>query len=213
MPNLISAPLSVTLSCLLFLAAPPLHAKPKLQTGDEKKVNAGEVLEYSKKVKGSGVTMGKAIAVIDDVPEAVLYVLLSFDKYKHFLPRVTESRVTKVRGWKTYTVIHTDLPWPVKDVWVYLEVTRSDKPGRVYEVKWRMLNGTMKSYRGSALIEPWVKSGKRTVITYQLLAEPKTAAPDSMISKGVKRVASTIVKKMRLRLKALRKYKKMPKGL
>jgi hypothetical protein len=202
----------VTLSCFLLLA-PTAQAKPKLEKGDKKKLDAGEVLEVSKKVKGTGVMMGKAIAVIEDVPEAVLYVMLRFDKYKHFIPRVTDSRITKVRGWKTYTVIHTDLPWPVKDVWVYLEVTRTDKPGRVYEVKWRMLNGTMKSYRGSAVVEPWDKKGKKAVITYQLLAEPKTTAPDSMISKGVKKVASTIVKKMRLRLKALRKYKKMPKGL
>jgi len=172
-----------------------------------------KVIEFSQKVKGSNVKMGKAIAVIDDVPEAVLYVLLGLDKYKHFIPRVSESRITKQRGWDTYAVINTDLPWPVKDCWAYVKLTRNDKPGRVYEAKWHMINGTMKEYRGSALIEPWTRDGKRSVLTYRLLFEPKGAAPDSMISNGVRSVASTIVKRIRLRVKALRKFKKMPRGL
>jgi hypothetical protein len=135
------------------------------------------------------------------------------DKYKHFLPRVTDSRIVKRRGWHTYSVIHTDLPWPVKDCWVYIKSTRYDKPGRVYEVKWWMLNGTMKNYTGVARVEPYNKSATQSLLTYRMLSEPKTSAPDSMISKGVKKVVSTIVNRIRLRLKALRKYKKMPKGL
>jgi ribosome-associated toxin RatA of RatAB toxin-antitoxin module len=157
--------------------------------------------------------MGKAIGVIPDTPEAVAQIFLEVDKYKNYLPRITESRITKRRDMHTFAVVETDLPWPVKDCWVYIKMTRYNKPGRVYEIKWWMLNGTMRNYTGSALIEPWNKDATQSVLTYQLLAEPQTSAPDSMISNGVKQIANIFVQKFRLRMQALRKFNKMPPGL
>jgi ribosome-associated toxin RatA of RatAB toxin-antitoxin module len=191
----------------------PAWARPNLPAASLQQLEQGKTLEYSQKVPGTGVMMGKSITVINDVPEAVAWVFLDLDKYKYFLPRIKESRVVKRPGWHTFAVVETDLPWPVKDCWAYVKFTRYNKPGRVYEIKWWMINGTMKSYTGHALIEPWNKEGTRSVISYQLLAEPKTSAPDSMISDGVKEVASVFVDKLRLRIQALRKFKKMPKGM
>jgi hypothetical protein len=75
-----------------------------------------------------------------------------------------------------------------------------------------MLNGNMKNYTGHALIEPWNKDGTKTLLTYEMLFEPNTAAPDSVISDGVRTAASIMAQKLRLRLMALRKFGKMPKG-
>jgi hypothetical protein len=201
------------LALALLLLGAESDARPRLGKAHMDRLVRGETVDFSQKVPGSGVMMGKTIAIVEDAPEAVVYVLLAVDKYKHFIPRITGSRVTKRRGWHTFAVIHTDLPWPAKDAWIYIKSTRYDKPNRTFEVKWWMLNGTMKRYTGSALIEPWNKEGTKSVLTYKMLAEPKTSAPDSVISKGLRRVVSTIVNRIRLRLKALRKYKKMPKGL
>lgn len=206
-----AAPLSILL--FVQLVSWTAHARPTLSPERMKQLKQGEVLTFAKKVEGSNVMAGKAIAIIEDVPEAVTYVIMAMDKYKHFLPRVTDSRIVKRRGWHVYAVVHTDLPWPFKDCWAYTKMTRRDKTGRVFELKWHMLNGTMKSYTGAALIEPWNKEGTRSVLTYQLLPEPKTSAPDSLLSKGMQDVVRTIVKRFRLRLKALRKFNKMPKGL
>ena len=202
-------------ACLVLALGAPLHASSRSAL-DPKQIAAlerGEVLELSRKVAGSRVMLGKAIGIIEDVPEAVLHVLLAVDRYKHFLPRVTESRITRRRGWHTYAVIHSSMPWPVKNAWVYFKLTRTDRPKRVFKLKWHMLNGTMKSWEGSALIEPWTADGKRSLVTYKLLAEPRTAAPDSLISSGVKRVTATILHRVRLRLAALRKFKRLPRGM
>jgi hypothetical protein len=207
---------TVSLLSLLVLALMPGHSwagRQKLTKDQIAKLEKGELINSTKKMPGTSVTAGQTIAIVEDVPEAVVYVLLAVDKYKHFLPRVTDSRIVKRRGWHLYSVIHTDLPWPVKDCWVYIKSTRYDMPGRVYEVKWWMLNGTMKNYTGVARVEPYNKSATQSLLTYRMLSEPKTAAPDSLISKGVTKVVTTIVNRIRLRLKALRKYKKMPKGL
>jgi hypothetical protein len=197
----------------LFLAAPTAGARPHVSPAQLADLEQGKMLEFSQKVNGSGVMMGKAIGVIPDTPEAVLYVFQDLGTYKAYMPRIKESRAYKRRGPHTFAVLESDLPWPVKDCWASVKFTRYEKPGRVFELKWWMLNGTMKNFTGAALIEPWTTDGRKSVLTYQLFAEPQTAAPDSMISNGVRKVASVFVQRLRLRLQALRKFKKMPKGL
>ena len=198
---------------LIFSVSAAAQGLPTMGKDQLAQLERGQILESSQKIQGSKVMMGKAVALIPDIPEAVAYVLLDLANYKNFLPRITESRITKRRGGHTYAVFETDLPWPAKDCWVYAKFTRYNKPGRIYEIRWWMINGTMKNYTGSALIEPWAKDTNKAVITYQLLAEPQTAAPDSVISNGVKQVASTVLQKIRSRLQALRKSNKVPNKL
>jgi hypothetical protein len=210
-PNLRRA-LSAAALAASFLPAAVL-AKPNLDAESLGKLDKGEVLPFTQKVAGSNVLEGKAIGVFEDVPEAVVHVLLDLDKYKHYLPRIKDSRIVKKRGWHTFGVLETSLPWPAKDSWAYIKYTRYDKPGRVYEIKWWMVNGTLNQFTGSALVEPWNKDATRSVLTYTMLFEPKTSAPYSMISDGVKRVTRIIVDRTRLRLQALRKFNKLPKEL
>ena len=190
-------------------------ARPKVTKQEEARLDKWEVLEYSQKVSGSGVMMGKAIGVIDDIPEAVVYVIEDIAKYKHYLPRIKESRVVKRQGRHTYAVLETDYPWPVKDAWAYVRFTRQKLKGRAYVIRWGMRNGTLKSFGGTALIEVWKRRGgvTHTVITYKLLAEPKTSAPEGKISEGVKHITAQFVHRIRMRLQALRKFKKLPPQL
>ena len=89
---------------------------------------------------------------------------------------------------------------------------RLDSGRRVYELKFEKINGTMKQYTGWARVEPWSEDGKRTLLTYSLKFEPETGAPVAVIDKGVWSVAIHVVKRIRLRLKALRKFNKVPKA-
>ena len=203
---------TILIVCVLCASSLSAEARPELSKDQIKRLSNGEVLDFSIDSEGTSIKTGKALGVFQDIPEAVLYVLMGIDKYKHFLPRVKESRITKYRDNYTYAVLETSLPWPFKDGWAYIKVARTDKPGRVFEINWRMVNGTMANYAGSAIIEPWDKDSKKTLLTYKFLAVPKISAPDSSISKGVRKAAATIIHKLRMRLTALRKYKKMPKG-
>jgi len=188
-------------------------AYPKLTPAQHAAIQQGWILETKENVPGSSVKAGRAVAIFNDAPEAVTWTMLQVEKFKHYLPRVKDSRIVKRKGWSTYAVIETSLPWPVKDAWVYIKMTRKDKPGRAFEITWSMINGTMKSYHGSVLIEPWNKAGTKTIVTYQMLAHPKTSAPDSMISNGIKQIVGIFVYRTRMRLLALRKFKKLPPGL
>jgi hypothetical protein len=196
----------------LLLVAGTAWGHPTLPAAELASLEQGKVLEYSRNVSGSKVMAGKVVLLIDDNPEAVTWVMLELDKYKVFVPRVKDSRIVKRHGYDTFAVVETSLPWPAQDCWAYLKDTRRDKPGRTFEVTWSMLNGNMKNYAGQALVEPWNKAGTKTVLTYEMLFEPITAAPDSVVSRGVKTAASLVAQKLKLRLLALRKFGKMPKG-
>lgn len=194
---------------LLFPAA--AAARPALPPAELARLER-QTLLYSLKVPGSGVMMAKAIRLIPESPRVVLHVLLDVGSYKHFLPRVKESRVTRKAGAHTFAVIETSFPWPAKDAWVYIDAVTVEKPGNTFETKWKMVNGTMKTYTGYALVEPWTADGKQSVLTYVMQAEPKLSVPDSMISEGVKRVVRVTADRIALRLEALRKFGKLPKG-
>jgi ribosome-associated toxin RatA of RatAB toxin-antitoxin module len=196
-----------------LLLALPAEARPSLSPERMERLKKGEVLVFSDQIPESSIQAGKAIAMIPDLPEAVVYVILRVDKYKHFLPRVKDSRITKYQKNHTYAVVETELPWPFKDCWAYVQFTRVDKAGRTFELRWKMLNGTMKEYSGSALIEPWNEDATKSVVTYKIKAIPLVSAPDATISKGLRKVASIFLHRIRMRLEALRKFKKLPEGL
>lgn len=199
------------LTALLLLSTAAV-ARPKLSPEDMARLSK-QTLIYSLDVPGSGVKAAKAIRIIAESPRAVLHVLLDVGSYKHFLPRVKESRVTRKAGAHTFAVIETSFPWPAKDAWVYIDAVTVSKPDGTIETTWKMVNGTMKTYSGHALIEPWTADGKQSVFTYRIQAEPKISAPDSMISEGVKRIVRVTADRIALRLEALRKFGKLPKGL
>ncbi len=203
--------------CLLTMLAPGGQAwsKPALTDGELARLHKWEVLEYSQKLSSGKVLRGKAVGLIPDIPEAVVYVIEDVARYKHFLPRIKESRVVKRRGTSVWAVLETRLPWPVKDAWAYVLFTRQRLKGRRYVVRFNMRNGTLKSFGGTVLVEAYRrKDGAiHSFITYKLLTEPRTSAPDGKISEGVKRVTAQFVHRIRMRLTALRKFKKLPAAL
>ena len=204
--------LGLSVLLILLAASSPAWARPALTADELKRLQRWDVLEYSQKLPGSDVMTGKAVGIIPDIPEAVVYVIEDVGRYKYFLPRIKESRVVKRRSTKVWAVLETKLPWPVKDAWAYVLFSRQKLKGRRYVVRFSMRNGTLKSFSGTALVEAYRRKdgAVHSFITYKLLTEPHTSAPDSRISHGVKRVTTQFVHRVRMRLTALRKFKKLP---
>jgi ribosome-associated toxin RatA of RatAB toxin-antitoxin module len=152
-------------------------------------VKAGKIVVHSIPAK-KGPDTGRAIGMIEAPTNVVVDILSRLDRYKDFVPRIVGSRKVK----KNKYVIESDLPWPVKSAWVYVGVTRKDS-GRTAYLRWRMLNGTFEAYEGMAWVQPI--DAKRSLLTYQMLAVPKTSAPDSMISKGLRSATERMIKAIR----------------
>jgi hypothetical protein len=151
-------------------------------------LKAGAIVAFSMPT-GAGPWPGRAMGVVNASAEVVQEVLANVSDYKAFIPRITASRQVKPGRF----VVELDLPWPVNKTWAYVVVSKGERQG-VRFVQWKMLNGTLRSYEGTAWIQPW---GDKTLLTYQMLAVPKTAAPDSMISGGLRDAASTVIESVR----------------
>ncbi len=153
------------------------------------RIREGEIVTVS--VPGTpGVLPGRAMGVIDAPPEVVRQILTGFQSYKSFVPRITASRRVKDNRF----VIECDLPWPVNKTWAYLATQTGNRNG-ILVVTWKMLNGTLKSYEGVAWIHPW--GNGRSLLTYQMLAVPHTAAPNAILTSGLRDAVTTMVESVR----------------
>lgn len=186
-------------SAILLGSLSVVHARPQLSSEDMTRLDKTEVVGFSKRVSGTGVMSGKAIGIVYDRPEAVLKVILDIANYKAFLPKIKESRLIKVRGDHFFAVLESDLPWPVEDAWVYAKFVKATKANHTYELRWNMINGTMKHASGFILIEPWNEDATQTALTNEIHIEPDTMAPDATLSKGTKSIAVNMVHHFRLR--------------
>ena len=171
---------------LLLLIAPlPAFADPAAE------LKSGGILSASVPSGGAGVWPGRAMALVDASPEVVQQVLANVADYRAFVPRILSSRQVKPGRF----VVDLDLPWPVNRTWAYVQVAQSERSG-VRVLQWRMLNGTLKRYEGTAWIQPW---GSKTLLTYQILAEPHTVAPAGMINGGLRDAATQVIEAVRKR--------------
>jgi len=170
---------------LLLAPIPAIAADPAAQ------LKAGGILSASVPSGGAGVWPARAMALVEAPPEVVQQVLANVADYKAFVPRFISSRQVKPGRF----VVDLDLPWPVNRTWAYVQVAQSERAG-VRVLQWRMLNGTLKRYEGVAWIQPW---GSKTLLTYQILAEPHTVAPASLINGGLRDAATTVIEAVRKR--------------
>lgn len=190
------------------------YAAPQLKPELQQKIERGQVIAQSLPApEGSQIKIGKAMGIAEGSPKELVHMLMDIKRYKHYFPRVKDSRFVKKIGKDVFGVIETTLPWPLKDAWVYVKISYKAKANDVYEMNWVMQNGTLKTYQGYILIQPWDTHKNKCLVTYKTIVEPKTIASNDMISKGTKRGAELIMHRIRIRIKALKKFKAFPKDL
>lgn len=204
--------LGLTMLVVLGTAQP---AAARLTAAERERVGRGDVLTFSlPPPKGGGVRIGKAVGIVEGSTEAIVHTLMDVARYKFYLPRIKGSRFVRRADQHTvFGVAETSLPWPARDAWCYFRLTYKALGKRVFELRWTMRNGTMKRYQGYARLEPWDERGDKAIMTYKTLFEPKTAAPDSVLSKGVRKAAEMFLHRTRMRVKALVRFKKLPADL
>jgi len=175
-----SHPFWFTLAALLAILAPaPARADAASQTA------SGQILVWS--VPSTGVRPARAMGQVNAPAELVRQIISDFKSYQTFVPRVIGSR----RIADNRFIIESEFPWPVNRTWVYVSV-RSGEVGGSYVVEWKMINGTLQAYQGVAWIKP--QGNRACLLTYQMLAVPHTAAPNALVSYGLRKAASGMVK-------------------
>lgn len=169
------------------LAPAPAHAGSAVL----EQLKAGKIVAAS--LPAAGVKPGRAMAIVDAPADLVYRLIHQVEAYKHFVPRIRESRRVKPGRY----VVECNMPWPVGDAWAYVDV-RKGLRGQIRTVQWKMTNGTLERYEGVAWIQPY--GSERSLVTYQMLAVPKTAAPDALLSHGMRTAVRTMLEALRKRV-------------
>lgn len=196
--------LAATLAAALLAA--PAHAVPTLPAAPLARLARFDVLGFHFPSE-YGVDVSKAIALFDATPDEVFRTVTDYERMPDFVPRLTEARVLE-RSDRQHAVValRSDLPWPVRDAWVDAEFETESLPGEVYRVRFWQVRGSMLRYSGYLLIEPWsaTQDGKlRSTVTYELLAEPDTFLPRSVLNHKLREVAPLFVNALRARIDEL----------
>ncbi len=173
----------------------------KLSPKQRESLRRGEIITRTLRVnKTQG--HGEAIGVVDAPPARVFTVIADVAHYKEFMTRVTESKVIKREG-NTYDFAYTiDMPWPLADYHcVTHNVHKVDAKHQRYERRWKLVSGTFNQNEGYWRLRPW--PGGKTLVTYSVVVQPKTAVPDFIVNFVAKKALPRAIKSIRKRLAQL----------
>jgi ribosome-associated toxin RatA of RatAB toxin-antitoxin module len=172
-------------------------ARPTLESWRLDELSHYEVLSFSDPFE-RGFERGKSIGVIDATSEEVYRVATDYEKYRDYMPRVTCSAVKEAAADHALVQICAELRWPVGLTTVTVRYTHEKLPGDIYRVRFEMVDGEFKQYKGSLYIEPFAPG--KTAVTYELAAEPNVLAPKGVVNRGVRRSTGKFVHALRQRV-------------
>jgi hypothetical protein len=144
------------------------------------RLDGGEVIIKATKVEGSGVPKVKAMGVVDAPPEALWAVIEKCGDYKKTMVRTAASEELSRKGNIVRCRVTIELPFPLKNLTATTEAIHSVTPGKKWQRRWSMVEGDYKRNSGSWTLVPFDDSGKRTLVIYEVHAEPNIALPDSI---------------------------------
>ena len=78
-----------------------------------------------------------------------------------------------------------------------VRLSKKERDELLHVVKKRK-GSSLKKYEGIAWIQPWGKG--RSLVTYQMLAEPKVVAPHGVLISGLRKAAAGVIKAVRDRV-------------
>jgi hypothetical protein len=186
------------------LAAADANAAPRLDPKRMERLAKGEIIIFSFDDPKEGVR-GKAIGIVDAPPEQLFGVLRDYEAYREFVPQVRRSqRVRSLGAMQDLVLVETSLPWPIRNAWSVSRFVAKQQKGPVFEIRWRMVQGNMRSNSGYVYLEPWGPGGRQTAVTYEMGANPTRLASDTVLHRGMRLATRGMLRALRKRVEALR---------
>ncbi|MCA9571784.1 MAG: hypothetical protein KC656_28295 [Myxococcales bacterium] len=170
---------------VLLTASSALAAEPASPAADEKadtraRLDGGEIIVQTTPVEGSGVPKIKAMGVVDAPPAAIWAVIERCGDYKKTMIRTAESVELSRKGNVVRCRVTIELPFPLKNLTATTDAIHTVVPGKKWQRRWTLVEGDYVRNSGSWTLLPFDDEGKRTLVIYEVNAEPKIAIPDSI---------------------------------
>ncbi len=170
---------------LLLVAMGSLGLSQEVQAQNAR-LEKGEVIIASHKVKGSEIPKVVVTGLFNAPPEKVWAIIDKCADYKKTMQRVEMSKEISRKGNKVRCEVEIDLPWPLDNLKAITEATHTVKPGELYKRAWNLVSGDYDFNKGSWVLRPYGNDKNRTLAVYTIHVKPKTAIPDSIKAKAQK---------------------------
>jgi ribosome-associated toxin RatA of RatAB toxin-antitoxin module len=187
---------------LLCWSAAARAADPLLSHAEIRSVERGEVVTRYFRLPGTSVGSGVAVGVIDARPEQVFKIIADVERYKDYIDRVVESRITRRDGERYLFYYRIDMPWPLADQWfVTSNVHVVDEQRHSYRRSWTLHEGTFARNDGYWLVRPWRSAA---LVVYSAVLQPKGVIPQFVINYVTRRSLPRAISNLRRRVDDLR---------
>lgn len=185
----------VVLACMVL---------PASSTGQSRaQLGAGHIDVKMVKVKGYDTPRAVVKAVIDAPPAQVWRVIGDCAGYSKTFDRVSNSKLLKRSGSTHICEIEVDMPFPFSDLVAVTTAEHKEGPDE-WSRHWKLVRGDYTVNTGSWSLTPFDEAGTRTLVHYQLLAEPTTAIPDSIRIRAQESTLPDMMKRLRREVAALK---------
>jgi ribosome-associated toxin RatA of RatAB toxin-antitoxin module len=175
------------LSAALVLAAPARAA-------DEADVFTTQIAE-----KGSPISWGHAVGIIEKPIDEVLPVVVDYANYVHFMPNFTKSRVLAQRGNRAMVYMEVSVASGTFTLWGQLTLGEAAPEGDTRVIEARLLDGNVDAFSATWRLTP-VNDGARTEVDFKIYVDPHMPLPSSVFSRENERAAGNTVRALRTRV-------------
>ena len=177
---------------------------PMQAVGQSKdKLGDGHIDVRMVEVKGYNTPKAVMKAVVDAPPDKVWKIVGDCHNFHKNFDRIASSRLIEKKGSTHICEVVVDMPFPFSDL---VAITTAEHKGGPDEWsrKWSLVRGDYTVNSGSWVLTPYDEAGTRTLVHYQLLAEPTSAIPDSVRIKAQKSSLPDMIKRLRKEVAALK---------
>lgn len=164
------------------------------------KLDAGEVLVYTRKIAGSAEPETVMKAVIDAPPRRVFNLLADCDAYTRTMPRIAAAKRLKKTASSDVCRVTVDMPFPYSDATSTCESRYKVSKTKLVR-RWRLLSGDYQRNEGSWTLTPFKGDPERTLAVYRTVTVPKAWVPAWIRRAATKRMLPKTIARFRKVLK------------
>lgn len=186
-----------------WVLGPGVARADKLSSAQREKLGRNEILIWYWKDDKTYTGTGKSMGVVDARPEQVFRLLTDVERFKEWMNRMVESKITRRDGKQYHFYYKIDMPWPLDDYWCLTKnINYQDKKRGVFKRRWSLIKGTFHKNDGYWYLERF--PGGKTLVTYWCQVKPKTAVPQFVINYVIKKSLRRSISNIRERVAALK---------
>jgi ribosome-associated toxin RatA of RatAB toxin-antitoxin module len=174
--------LALGVLCALSCAA-AVTPFPPLSNEDWERLRAGEIVVHPTRDEVDGAYVVTIAALYEEEPEVVWDVVADCARFHEFMPRMSESQVTRSPDGSTLCKTVSDLPMPLSDLVSQVRTWNETPEDRSFERHFEQVPGewSYKRNEGRWSVSPHEGPGGRTLLRYQLAVKPRIALPEFIV--------------------------------